>query len=65
MPQGEPWPDYVKLPAGREEAWSKLTSYHRLKQGDPKFLVPRGNRQFGGVGDFRDGRATTLEGLRR
>lgn len=41
MPQGEPWPDYVKLPAGREEAWSKLTSYHRLRQGDPKFLVPR------------------------
>ena len=41
MPQGDPWPDYVKLPEGRNEAWSKLTSYHRLEKGDPKFLVPR------------------------
>ena len=41
MPEGDPWPDDVVLAAGREEAWRQLTSYKRLRKGDPKFLMPR------------------------
>ncbi len=35
MPQGDPWPDDIVLATGREEAWKQLTSYQRLRKGDP------------------------------
>ena len=41
MPQGDAWPDDIVLPKGREQYWELLTSYRRLKKGDPKFLMPR------------------------
>lgn len=41
MPQGDPVPDGVEFAAGREGAWELLTSYKRLRKGDPKFLMPR------------------------
>lgn len=41
MPQGSPWPDGVALPEGREDSYSELTSYVRLKPGDPKFVMHR------------------------
>jgi hypothetical protein len=41
MPKGEPWPDTIVLAEGRADAWSQLTSYTRLRKGDPKFLMPR------------------------
>jgi len=41
MPAGSPWPEGVALPAGREETYAKLTSYVRLKGGDPKFVMHR------------------------
>lgn len=41
MPQGEAWPEGVALPAGREESYAKLTSYVRLRPGDPKFVMHR------------------------
>ena len=54
MPTGEPWPDDIVLPRGREESWSLLTSYRRLKAGDPKFLMPR--KHLHGFGCPRDAR---------
>jgi hypothetical protein len=41
MPNGEPWPDGVELPSGREESYRDLTSFVRLKPGDPKFVMHR------------------------
>lgn len=41
MPKGEAWPEGVALPAGREESYKELTSYVRLKPGDPKFVMHR------------------------
>lgn len=41
MPEGSAWPEGVALPAGREESYEKLTSYVRLKAGDPKFVMHR------------------------
>ena len=41
MPAGDPWPDGVALAAGREDTYEKLTSYVRLKAGDPKFVMHR------------------------
>jgi len=41
MPTGGPWPDDIVLAKGREQAWSQLTSYQRLRKGDPKFVMPR------------------------
>jgi hypothetical protein len=41
MPQGDPRPSAVRLPEGREQAWALLTSYQRVRKGDPKFVVPR------------------------
>jgi hypothetical protein len=41
MPKGEPWPADVVLPAGREESYRALTSYARLRRGDPKFVMHR------------------------
>jgi hypothetical protein len=41
MPQGDPRPANIKMPEGREQAWEPLTSYQRLRVGDPKFVVPR------------------------
>ena len=41
MPQGQPWPDGVALPVGREDSYQELTSYVRLKPGDPKFVMHR------------------------
>lgn len=41
MPEGEAWPQNVDLPAGREESYSELTSYVRLRPGDPKFVMHR------------------------
>lgn len=41
VPQGQAWPDNVALPKGRESSYEKLTSYVRLKPGDPKFVMPR------------------------
>ena len=54
MPKGDPWPDDIVLPKGREESWELLTSYQRLRQGDPKFLVPR--KHLHGFGCPRDAR---------
>mgnify|MGYP001819109877 FL=1 len=41
MPKGDPVPDSIVLPAGREAAWELLTSHQRVRKGDPKFVVPR------------------------
>lgn len=41
MPRGEPWPADVALPAGREESYAGVTSYVRLRRGDPKFVMHR------------------------
>lgn len=41
MPKGSPWPEGVALPAGREETYAELTSYVRLRPGDPKFVMHR------------------------
>jgi len=41
MPRGVPWPGDIVLASGREDSYGLLTSYARLKRGDPKFLVPR------------------------
>ena len=41
MAAGDRWPDDIVLAAGREDSWELLTSYRRLRVGDPKFLVPR------------------------
>lgn len=41
MPKGDPWPEGIVLPKGREESYRLLTSYRRLRKGDPKFLMPR------------------------
>lgn len=41
MPEGDPWPDDVALPAGREDTYRKLTSYKRIESGDPKFVMHR------------------------
>ena len=54
MPKGDPWPDDIVLAAGREESWKLLTSYKRVKAGDPKFLVPR--KHLHGFGCPRDAR---------
>ena len=41
MPKGDPRPADIRLPKGREQAWELLTSYQRVRVGDPKFVVPR------------------------
>lgn len=41
MPAGSPWPEGVALPAGREDSYAELTSYVRLRPGDPKFVMHR------------------------
>lgn len=41
VPEGGPWPDDVALPVGREESYRDLTSFVRLRPGDPKFVMPR------------------------
>lgn len=41
MPKGDPWPAEIRLAKGREKAWQLLTSYQRVRKGDPKFVVPR------------------------
>lgn len=41
MPQGDPWPDNVALPAGREDSYTDLTSFKRIRKGDPKFTMHR------------------------
>nr|4Q0U_A Chain A, L-Ribose isomerase [Acinetobacter sp. DL-28]4Q0V_A Chain A, L-Ribose isomerase [Acinetobacter sp. DL-28] len=41
MPVGSPWPEGVALPKGRESSYEKLTSYVRLRAGDPKFVMHR------------------------
>ncbi len=41
MPAGSPWPEGVALPVGREESYEALTSYVRLRPGDPKFVMHR------------------------
>jgi len=41
MPPGSPWPEGVALPAGRADSYRELTSYLRLRPGDPKFVMHR------------------------
>jgi hypothetical protein len=41
MPAGDAWPAGVALPAGREDSYAELTSYVRLRPGDPKFVMHR------------------------
>lgn len=41
MPQGNPWPAGIELPKGREDSYAELTSYIKLKAGDPKFVMHR------------------------
>ncbi|WP_206475786.1 hypothetical protein [Microbacterium sp. KRD172] len=41
MPAGGAWPEGVALPAGREESYAGLTSYVRLRAGDPKLVMHR------------------------
>lgn len=41
MPKGDPWPDRIVLPAGRESTYERLTEYRRLLPGDPRFVVHR------------------------
>ena len=41
MPEGGRWPDEVALPSGRENSYAALTSYRRLRKGDPKFVMHR------------------------
>ena len=54
MPPGDPWPDGIVLPRGREESYRSLTSYQRLRPGDPKFLMPR--KHLHAFGSPRDAR---------
>ncbi len=54
MPKGDAWPADIVLPKGREGSWELLTSYQRLKKGDPKFLMPR--KHLHGFGCPRDAR---------
>jgi hypothetical protein len=41
MPQGDEWPRGVALPAGREASYGRLSSFTRLRPGDPKFVMHR------------------------
>ena len=41
MPAGDPWPADVALPTGREDSYAELSSYARLRVGDPKFVMHR------------------------
>lgn len=41
MPAGRAWPEGVALAAGREDSYAELTSYVRLRAGDPKFVMHR------------------------
>jgi hypothetical protein len=41
MPEGDPWPDDIVLPRGREGSYELLASYRRLVPGDPKFVMHR------------------------
>ena len=41
MTEGDRWPDDIVLADGRQDSWELLTSYRRLRKGDPKFVVPR------------------------
>lgn len=41
MEEGDPWPEEVALPLGREESYKELTSYKRIEAGDPKFVMQR------------------------
>lgn len=41
MPTGQAWPEGVALAAGREDSYAELTSYVRLRAGDPKFVMHR------------------------
>ena len=41
MPKGQPWPDRIVLPQGREHSYERLTEYVCLRPGDPKFVVHR------------------------
>ncbi len=41
MPKGDRWPAEIRLANGRDKAWELLTSYQRVRKGDPKFVVPR------------------------
>src|SRR5690606_37163398 len=41
MAEGAAWPEGVALPAGREDSYAELTSYVRLRAGDPKFVMHR------------------------
>ena len=41
MEPGDPWPDDVALPAGREDTYKELTSFKRIEAGDPKFVMQR------------------------
>lgn len=41
MPKGGLRPADIRLAKGREQAWERLTSYQRVRVGDPKFVVPR------------------------
>ncbi len=41
MPKGEPWPEGIVLPKGREHTYAQLTQYKRLRKGDPKFIMHR------------------------
>lgn len=41
MQTGDPWPEEVALPEGREETYKELTSFKRIEAGDPKFVMQR------------------------
>lgn len=41
MPERSPWPDGVEPPRDREESYRELTSFVRLRPGDPKFVMHR------------------------
>jgi hypothetical protein len=41
MPQGDEWPRGVALPVGREASYGRLSSFTRLRPGDPKFVMHR------------------------
>lgn len=41
MPAGQEWPKDVALASGREDSYKELTSYVRLRAGDPKFVMHR------------------------
>lgn len=55
MPTGDPWPDDIVLPRGREDSYRLLTSYRRLRPGDPKFVMHR--KHLHAFGCPRDARA--------